>query len=140
MSGKNISINQIKDLDKLSFYLKNFGELNIEDNNIVLNYSETGNTSTNGVGAGFTIQDGGGEGKDVSFKIRPLDRLFGNRLKTNEYSGSEGYNNLGFVSELNDIVLGNTSNRSMDGFRVIKENDIVNGGSIGNESTFSGSN
>ena len=28
----------------------------------------------------------------------------------------------------------------MDGFRVIKENDIVNGGSIGDESTFSGSN
>lgn len=140
MSGKNISINQIKDLDKLTFYLKNFGELNIEDNNIVLNYSETGNTSTNSVGAGFTIQDGGGDGKDVSFKIRPLNRLFGNNLKIDEYTGNEGYNNLGFVSELNDIVLGNSSNRSMDGFRVIKENDIVNGGSIGGESTFSGSN
>jgi hypothetical protein len=133
-------LSQIKDIDKMPYYLNRLGELNIEDNNIVLNYQLSGDTSGKGIGGGLTIQDGDALGNDVTFRIGSLNTLSDTDLNTTEYTNGSGYTNLGFVTELNDIVLRNTSTTSMDGVRVIKEKDVVNGGAIGSETAYSGSN
>lgn len=133
-------LSQIKDIDKMPYYLNRLGELNIEDNNVVLNYQLSGNTSNKGIGGGLTIQDGDALGNDVTFRIGSLNTLTDSDLNINEYTNGSGYTNLGFVTELNDIVLQNTSTTSMDGVRVIKEKDIINGGTLSGETSFSGSN
>jgi hypothetical protein len=53
----------------MPYYLNRLGELNIEDNNEVLNYQLSGNTSNKGIGGGLTIQDGDDLGNDVTFRI-----------------------------------------------------------------------
>ena len=50
----------------MPYYLNRLGELNIEDNNVVLNYQASGNTSNKGIGGGLTIQDGDALGNDVT--------------------------------------------------------------------------
>ena len=141
MSEKGkINISQIRGLDQLPHYLNKLGELNIEDNNIVLNYNSTGDTSNKGIGGGLTIQDGDALGNDVTFRIGSLNTLTDTDLNITEYTNGSGYTNLGFFTELNDIVLGNTSTGTTDGTRVIKEKDIINGGTISGETAFSGSN
>jgi len=135
-----INITQIRGLDKLPYYLNKLGELYIEDNNVVLNYNATGDTSDKGIGAGITIQDGDGLGNDVTFRIGSLNTLSDSDLDLTEYTNGSGYTNLGFFTELNDIVLGNSSTGTTDGTRVIKEKDIIHGGTISGETAFSGSN
>lgn len=134
MSG--ISLRQIRDLDKLPYYLNKLGELNIEDNNIVLNYLLTGDTNGKSIGGGFTIQDGDGLGNDVSFNIISLPNLYSGQT---EYTSSGGSENRAWATQLNDIVLKNTSINNPNGLRVIKESDIVNGGVIGFGSHYTGS-
>ncbi len=135
-----IFLSQIKDIYNIPNYLKSVGELSIEDNNIVLNYNSTGDTSNKGIGGGLTIQDGDALGNDVTFRIGSLNTLTDTDLNITEYINGSGYTNLGFFTELNDIVLGNSSTGTTDGLRVIKEKDIINGGSISGETAFSGSN
>ena len=100
-------LSQIKDIDKMPYYLNRLGELNIEDNNVVLNYQASGNTTNKGIGAGLTIQDGDALGNDVTFRIGSLNTLSDSDLDLTEYTNGSGYTNLGFVTELNDIVLQN---------------------------------
>ena len=141
MSEKGkINITQIRGLDQLPYYLNKLGELYIEDNNVVLNYNATGDTSDKGIGAGITIQDGDALGNDVTFRIGSLNTLSDSDLDLTEYTNGSGYTNLGFFTELNDIVLGNSSTGTTDGTRVIKEKDIIHGGTISGETAFSGSN
>ena len=141
MSEKGkINISQIRGLDQLPYYLNKLGELYIEDNNVVLNYNASGDTSNKGIGAGLTIQDGDALGNDVTFRIGSLNTLSDSDLDLTEYTNGSGYTNLGFFTELNDIVLQNTSTSSMDGVRVIKEKDIIHGGTLSGETSYSGSN
>jgi hypothetical protein len=132
----DIWLQQIKDIDKMPYYLNRLGELSIEDNNIVLNYNSgtttssgttSGDTSNKALGAGFTIQDGDGAGNDVHFQIGKLNTV--DSIGINDYSGDVGYNNLGFVTELNDIVIRNSDLNDLDGSRVLAEGDILDGGS-----------
>jgi len=123
-----LSLKQIADIDNLPFYLKRLGELTIEDNNIVLNYPLSGDSSTKSIGAGFTINDGDGLGNDVTFNIVPVNQT--------QTGGTE---NRGWATELSDIVLKNTDINNPNGIKVIKETDIVNGGVIGSGSPYSGS-
>lgn len=131
-----IWLQQIKDIDKMPYYLNRLGELSIEDNNIVLNFN-SGTTTSSGttgddtshkaLGAGFTIQDGDGNGNDVHFQIGKLNTV--DSIGANDYNGDIGYNNLGFVTELNDIVIRNSDLNDLDGSRVLAEGDILDGGS-----------
>jgi hypothetical protein len=129
-----LSLKQIEDIDNLPFYLKRLGELTIEDNNIVLNWSNN-DTGSKSIGAGFTIQDGDGLGNDVSFSILPLNQLSQNN---NEYISGSGSQNRGWSTQLSDIVLSNNDINNPDGYRVIKEGDIVIGGSIGSSYSLTG--
>jgi hypothetical protein len=129
-----LSLKQIEDIDNLPFYLKRLGELTIEDNNIVLNWSNN-DTGSKSIGAGFTIQDGDGLGNDVSFSILPLNQLSQNN---NEYISGSGSQNRGWSTQLSDIVLSNNDINNPDGCRVIKEGDIVIGGSIGSSYSLTG--
>jgi len=131
-----IWLQQIKDIDKMPYYLNRLGELSIEDNNIVLNYNSgtttssgttSGDTSNKALGAGFTIQDGDGAGNDVHFQIGKLNTV--DSIGVNDYNGDIGYNNLGFVTELNDIVIRNSNLDDLNGSRVLAEGDILDGGS-----------
>ncbi len=128
-----IWLRQIKDLDKIPYYLNRLGELSIEDNNIVLNYN-TGTTSSDtshkALGAGFTIQDGDCNGNDVHFQIGKLNTL--NSDSNNDYNGGVGYLNLGFTTELNDIVIRNSNLEDLDGSRVLAEGDVLDGGKENN--------
>lgn len=120
----------------MPYYLNRLGELSIEDNNIVLNFN-SGTTTSSGttgddtshkaLGAGFTIQDGDGNGNDVHFQIGKLNTV--DSIGVNDYDGDIGYNNLGFVTELNDIVIRNSELNDLDGSRVLAEGDILDGGS-----------
>ncbi len=131
-----ISLKQIRDLDKLPYYLNRLGELNIEDNNIVLNYLLTGDTNNKSIGGGITIQDGDGLGNDVGFSIISLLNLYSGQT---EYISSGGSENRAWATQLNDILLKNNDINNPNGLRVIKEGDIVNGGVIGFGSHYSGS-
>jgi hypothetical protein len=128
-----IWLEQIKDLDKIPHYLNRLGELSIEDNNIVLNCNSGGtssDTSHKALGAGFTIQDGDANGNDVHFQIGKLNTL--NSASSNDYNGSVGYLNLGFTTELNDIVIRNSNLEDLDGSRVLAEGDVLDGGKENN--------
>lgn len=120
----------------MPYYLNRLGELSIEDNNIVLNYNSgttnssgttSGDTSHKALGAGFTIQDGDGVGNDVHFQIGKLNTV--DSIGINDYNGDNGYVNLGFVTELNDIVIRNSNLDDLDGSRVLAEGDVLDGGS-----------
>ena len=106
-------------------------ELYIEDPQIELNYNPTGDTSVTSIGAGILIQDGGGvAGQDVKIGI---GQLFGSSISgdTSEYTSTTGFENRGWVTQLNDIVIRNSSPVNFgdpDGVRVLAEGDILDGG------------
>jgi hypothetical protein len=106
-------------------------ELYIEDPQITLNYNPTGNTSVTSIGSGILIQDGGGvAGQDAKIGI---GQLFGSSISgdTSEYTSTTGFENRGWVTQLNDIVIRNSSPVNFgdpDGFRVLAEGDILDGG------------
>jgi hypothetical protein len=106
-------------------------ELYIEDPQITLNYNPTGDTSTTSIGSGILIQDGGGvSGQDAKIGI---GQLFGSSISgdTSEYIGTTGFENRGWVTQLNDIVIRNSSPVNFgdpDGVRVLAENDILDAG------------
>ena len=108
-------------------------ELYIEDPQIELNYNPTGDTSVTSIGAGILIQDGGGvSGQDVKIGI---GQLFGSSISgdTSEYTSTTGFENRGWVTQLNDIVIRNSSPVNFgdpDGVRVLAEGDVLDGGSF----------
>ncbi|HEY9703867.1 MAG TPA: hypothetical protein V6C58_15565, partial [Allocoleopsis sp.] len=91
-------------------------QLYIEDNNIILNYNPTANTTSTSLGAGLTIQDGSGiAGTDVFWDIRGTATTVDNRS---------------FSTNLNDIRIRETGSiSSPNGVRVLAELDILDGGS-----------
>jgi hypothetical protein len=106
-------------------------DLNIEDSQITLNYNPTGNTSVSSIGSGILIQDGGGvAGQDVKIGI---GQLFGSNISgdTSEYTSTTGFENRAFVTQLNDIVIRNSSPVNFgnpDGVRVLAEGDVLDAG------------
>ena len=106
-------------------------ELYIEDPQITLNYNPTGDTSVTSIGSGILIQDGGGvSGQDAKIGI---GQLFGSSISgdTSEYTSTTGFENRGWVTQLNDIVIRNSSPVNFgdpDGVRVLAEGDILDGG------------
>jgi hypothetical protein len=103
-------------------------ELYVEDPQITLNYS-TGSTTVTSVSSGLRIQDGNGVvSGDVYFTIGQMQNLVSG--DTSEYTGLTGYNNRGWVTQLNDIVIRNTNlnEGAPDGVRVLAEGDILDGG------------
>jgi hypothetical protein len=108
------------------------GELYVEDNNITLNYSPTGDTSSTSIGAGWTIQDGDGSGNDVKLDIRSMNGFTGLTAQEipdiTEYSGPNGYTNRSYVTQLNDIVIRSTDVTIPNGVRVLAEFDVLDGG------------
>jgi hypothetical protein len=107
-------------------------ELYIEDPQITLNYNPTGDTSVTSIGSGILIQDGGGvTGQDVKIGV---GQLFGSSISgdTSEYTATTGFENRGWITQLNDIVIRNSSPVNFgdpDGVRVLTEHDILDGGS-----------
>jgi hypothetical protein len=117
--------------------------LYVEDNNIILNYNPTGSSTSFSVNAGITIQDGNGiTGDSVNFDIIKMWDLTGitptQVLDLNEYTGSTGYTNRGWITQLNDIVIRSTditdsptdpqSPGAVTGVRVLAEFDVLSGG------------
>jgi hypothetical protein len=125
--GTKLSLNQIKDIDNLPFYFKMADEMDIEDNNVIFNYKQNENMSGTSLGAGFTIQDGDGVSGDVNFNIINVRSLESDNINQSEYNGDEGYNNRGWITQLNDIILSSNSGLTT-GFRVVKEKDTLDGG------------
>lgn len=111
-------------------------ELYIEDKNIILNYNPTGSSQSTSVGAGITIQNGQGTGNgDVAFQLASLNTLTGNTGNPNpsepystEYTSGDGYNNRGWVTQLNDIVIRSENINTPRGVRVLAEFDVLDGG------------
>ena len=108
-------------------------ELYVEDPNITLNYNPTGSTIATSLGAGWTIQDGNGvTGGTVNLEINRLDTLTGLTAteipSVTEYTSGIGYENRGFITQLNDIVIRSTSVGTPNGVRVLAEFDILDGG------------
>ena len=105
-------------------------ELYVEDPQITLNYNPTGSTTTTSVSSGIRIQDGNGiTSGDTYFTVGLMQNLVSGN--TSEYTGLTGYNNRGWVTQLNDIVIRNTNfnDGTPDGVRVIAEGDILDSGS-----------
>lgn len=105
-------------------------ELYIEDPQITLNYNPTGSTTSTSVSSGIRIQDGNGiVSGDTYFAVGLMQNLVSG--STIEYTGLTGYNNRGWVTQLNDIVIRNTNlnDGAPDGVRVIAEGDVLSGGS-----------
>jgi hypothetical protein len=113
--------------------------LYVEDPNITLNYNPTGSTTVTSVNAGFTIQDGNGVvSGDVNFDIVRMQNLTGltptEIPDVSEYTGPTGYENRGWITQLNDIVIRSTdptdggSLGDFNGVRVLAEWDVLDGG------------
>jgi len=113
--------------------------LYVEDPNLQINYNPTGSTDLTSVNAGFTIQDGNGVSLgDVNLDIIRMQNLTGLTLTQipvlTEYTGPTGYQNRGWITQLNDIVIRSSSvtdNGSLgdiNGVRVLAEFDILDGG------------
>jgi hypothetical protein len=113
--------------------------LYVEDPNITINYNPTGSTTVTSVNAGFTVQDGNGvTSGDVNLDIVRMQNLTG--LTTteipdvSEYTGLTGYENRGWITQLNDIVIRSTdvsdggSAGDINGVRVLAEWDVLDGG------------
>jgi hypothetical protein len=77
------------------------------------------------IGAGFTIQDGDGINSDVNFNIINVKNI--QNINTSEYNGNNGFQNRGWITQLNDIIIGSNSGLTT-GYRVIKEKDSLDGG------------
>lgn len=92
-------------------------DLYIEDNNIILNYSPTGDTSLFSLGAGMTIQDGLGISATTAFlDVRGV---------------ATGSVNRSWATNLEDIRIRETGTvSSPNGKRVIAEGDTLDGGSF----------
>jgi hypothetical protein len=103
-------------------------ELYVEDPQITLNYNPTGDTSTTSIASGLRIQDGDGLGNDVLYTIAQMNTFTGGDIT--EYTGSTGYANRAFLTQLNDIIIRNTNsnNGAPDGVRVLGEGDILDSG------------
>jgi hypothetical protein len=103
-------------------------ELYVEDPQVTLNYNPTGSTTATSVSSGIRIQDGNGvTSGDTYFTIGEMYNFSGD---TTEYTGLTGYENRGWVTQLNDIVIRNTNlnDGAPDGVRVLAEGDILDGG------------
>jgi len=108
-------------------------QLYVEDPNIFLNYNPTGSTVATSIGAGWTIQDGNGiAAGDVNLNINRLDTLTGltagNTPSVTEYTAATGYENRGWITQLNDIVIRSTNVATPNGVRVLTEFDTLDGG------------
>lgn len=110
-------------------------ELYIEDPQITLNYNPTGDTSVSSIGSGILIQDGGGvAGQNAKIGIGELylsATYSASTVSTGEYTGPTGFENRGWVTQLNDIVIRNSSPVNFgdpDGVRVLAEFDTLDGG------------
>jgi hypothetical protein len=108
-------------------------QLYVEDPNVIFNYNPSGDTTATSVGAGLTIQDGNGiSGGSVSFDIRNLINLTGLTASqvpiVTEYTGTTGFSNRGWVTQLNDIILRSTNPSTPNGVRVLTEFDSLDGG------------
>lgn len=110
-------------------------ELYVEDPQITLNYSPTGDTSITSVSSGIKIQDGDGTSTgDTFFTIGQMQNLtgivVGENPNVSEYTGLTGYPNRGWVTQLNDVVIRNNNfnEGSPNGVRVLAEFDILDGG------------
>jgi hypothetical protein len=104
-------------------------ELYVEDPQITLNYNPTGSTVLTSVSSGIRIQDGNGvTSGDTYFTVGLMQNLVSG--DTTEYTGLTGYENRGWVTQLNDIVIRNTNlnDGAPDGVRVLAEGDILDGG------------
>lgn len=106
-------------------------ELYVEDPQITLNYNPTGSTAITSIASGIKIQNGNGLSSgntDVYLTIARMDTFTGGAVT--EYTGSTGYANRAFLTQLNDIVIRNTNlnNGAPDGVRVLAEFDILDGG------------
>jgi hypothetical protein len=113
--------------------------LYVEDKNITLNYNPTGSSASFSVNAGLTVQDGNGViSGDVNFDIVRMQNLTGltaNQVPSvSEYTGLTGYENRGWITQLNDIVIRSTdptdggSTGDINGVRVLAEFDTLDGG------------
>jgi len=97
-------------------------ELYVEDKNVIINFSPTGDTTANSLGAGLTIQDGlgvSGASNDVFLQIAQTG--IPTTIPT-------AYANRFLESNLFNLMLG-SSGATGSGFYVIKEQDILDGGS-----------
>ena len=108
------------------------GELYIEDPTITLNYNPSGSSTVTSIGSGIVIQDGSGvQGTYTSLQIGQL-YLNSSLINNSEYllANEPSNKNRGFYTQLNDIVIRNTNNNSgaPNGFRVLAEGDILDGG------------
>lgn len=114
-------------------------ELYVEDPQITLNYNPTGDTSLTSVASGIRVQNGAGISSGVTsgdtyFTITRMDTLTGidpgNTPSVAEYTGSVGYTNRGWLTQLNDIVIrnNNLNNGAPNGVRVLAEFDVLDGG------------
>ena len=92
-------------------------QLYVEDNNVILNYNPTANTTSTSIGAGWTIQDGSGvAGTDVYFNIAGTATTVDNRS---------------FTTNLADIRIRETGTFSNpNGVRLLAETDILDGGTF----------
>jgi hypothetical protein len=111
-------------------------ELYVEDPQVTLNYNPTGSTTVTSVASGIRIQDGNGVASgDTYFTIGQMQNLTGltpsNIPNVSEYTGLTGYNNRGWVTQLNDIIIRNSNKNegSPNGVRVLTEFDVLDGGS-----------
>ena len=115
-------------------------QLYVEDPNVIFNYNPTGSTTITSVNAGLTIQDGNGiTGGSVNLDIVRMQNLTGLTVSeipsVSEYSGPTGYENRGWITQLNDIVIRSTdvsdggSAGDINGVRVLAEFDVLDGGS-----------
>lgn len=115
-------------------------ELFVEDPQITLNYNPTGNTYLTSIASGIKIQNGAGlniSGNTTSgdtyltiAQLNTLTGINGNTPSVAEYTGSVGFENRGWLTQLNDIVIRNTNlnNGAPNGVRVLAEFDILDGG------------
>lgn len=109
-------------IGKLNTATANTNTLNVLNNYLTLNYNSTANTQTTSIGAGWVVQDGNGiTGGTVTFDIRSMSAFSG-------YTGTTGYDNRGWVTQLNDIVIRSTNTGIPNGVRVLAEGDILDSG------------
>ena len=113
--------------------------LYVEDPNITLNYNPTGSTTVTSVNSGFVIQDGNGVSLgDVNWDVVRMQNLTGLTAtqipSVSEYTGPTGYENRGWITQLNDIVIRSTDPTDggvagdITGVRVLTEFDTLDGG------------
>jgi len=112
----------------------------VEDPNLIFNYNPTGSTAATSVNSGLQVQDGNGlVSGDVDLNIIRMGNLTGLTSteipNISEYTSFNGYNNRGWITQLNDIVIrsnsviDNGNAGDINGVRVLAEFDILDGGS-----------